>query len=136
MDDIIIDATTPPPGFLWPSTNIFTSLTRPTQDVYPESHEDDFARFHRLLDQWYTQTIYSSFIDEKIQHPAFRQIVDIDEDAIPLILKEITVRPSFLYLALQMITGDNPVPQHDRDNPRAAIDAWIEWGNRESSDNR
>lgn len=134
MNDITVDASTYRPGIPWPATTFVISSTRPVQDAYPEGQEDDFARFHRLLNQWRAQTIYSSFIEEKVKHPAFRQIVDIGEAAIPWILKEIKVCPSFLYLALQIITGENPVPPQDRGKARAAIDAWIEWGNGEGFD--
>lgn len=127
MNDIIPDATAPQPGFPWPITEFLTSPTRPLQGSYPSTQEDDFARFHRLLDQWRAQTIFSSFIEEKVKHPAFRQIVNIGEAATPWIIKEISVRPSLLYLALQMITGENPVPLHARGDTRAAIDAWIGW---------
>lgn len=134
MNNNIVDATTPLLGNLWPGSILFTTLTRPVPDIYPETKEDDFARFHRFVDQWRAQTIFSSFIEEKVKHPAFRQIVDLGPVAIPWILKEIKVKPCFLYLALQMIVDENPVPSHDRGDVRAAIDAWIQWGNREGHD--
>ena len=126
-----LSATAPFPRFPWPVVGILISATPPAHDMYSAAQEDYFARFHRLLGQWRAQTLYSSFIEEKVQHPAFRQIVEMKEDAIPLILKEIETRQDFLYLALGIITGQDPVPANDRSNPKAAVDAWLAWGERE-----
>jgi hypothetical protein len=71
-----------------------------------------------------------SFVDDKIKQPSFKKIVDMKEVVVPLILKEIETQPDLLYLALQLIMGDDPVPRSDKGNVRAAVDAWIEWGRR------
>lgn len=97
---------------------------------YSDAKEDYIDRFYRLVSQWRAQTLHSSFTEQKVQHSAFRQIVDMGESAVPLILKEIATHTDFLYLALQLITGENPVPERDRTSARAAIDAWILWADR------
>lgn len=99
--------------------------------VEEAKQEDYIQRFYRLLDKWRAETLHSSFFQQKIEHPSFRQIVEIGRPTIPLILDDLRVTPSFLFFALQLITGDNPVPPHLRGNVRAAVDMWIEWGNRQ-----
>lgn len=134
MSDVSAFVSKYPPGFPWSMIDTFTNSTPPVSYSYDASKEDYIARFTRLVDQWRYQTIYSSFVEEKTKHSAFKQIVAIGQDAIPLILREIYVRSDFLYLALQMITGENPVPQRDRGKVHAAVDAWIEWGRRSGYD--
>ena len=96
--------------------------------VYRAVAEDYVAEFNRLVRQWRRDTLALSFIDQKTAHVAFRGIVEMDDLAVPLILSELRRHPDFLFLALQEITGQNPVPPAAIGNPRAMIDAWLDWG--------
>ena len=71
-----------------------------------------------------------SSIDEIVEHPAFQEIVAMGEDIIPEILGEIRYQPDLLFLALQIITGENPMSQTGKGDVLAAVDAWLQWANR------
>ena len=64
------------------------------------------------------------------KHGSFVSIVNIGELAIPLILDELRVEPSLLFLALRRITGEDPVSPSDRGNIKSMVDAWLAWGKR------
>ena len=61
-------------------------------------------------------------------HPAYRQIVEMGERAIPFLLCELTERADHWFVALHKITVADPVPEKDRGNIRAMAKAWIQWG--------
>jgi hypothetical protein len=50
------------------------------------------------------------------------------EEAIPLILRELQVRPGYWFAALKAITKQTPVPPGDQTNPKRAREAWLKWG--------
>lgn len=129
MSDTFVDSS-PPVSWLPPTNLGPLTSTKAVSGSYSETKEDYIDRFHKLADQWRAQTLHSSFIEQKVQHFAFKQIVGMGTIAIPLILNEIMTNPDFLYFALQLITGENPVPKRDRASVRAAIDAWIMWAHR------
>lgn len=85
------------------------------------------VKFQKLVSQWRAATYYSSSISKKVDHPAFREIVEMGEDAKLLIISELKTKPDFLYLALHMITGEDPSPPSASGNPRAMVEAWLLW---------
>lgn len=84
--------------------------------------------FRMTLARWHDETESSSLLAEKRAHPAYRQIVGLAEEAIPLILKEIEVRPSFIFMALHDITGENPIANEHQGLLRSMIEDWLKWG--------
>jgi hypothetical protein len=102
--------------------------------VYRSVAEDYVAEFNRLVREWRRATLALSFVDQKINHPAFRRIVSMSELAIPLIISELRRHPDFLYLALEQIVGQQQVPADGAHNPRAIIDAWLRWAERQHVD--
>ncbi len=131
---LAVSPTSPSPRAVWSGFNHATATPPNARIDLAPAAEDFFKRFHRWVREWRAETLYSSLVVEKINHRAFQQIVNMKELAIDLILKEIETQPDLLYLALQIITGQDPVPQSDKGNVRAATDAWIEWGRRNRPD--
>ena len=107
------------------------SPTQINHRIYDSSIQTDYlSRFRKLVEKWRAQTIYMSSIDEIVEHPAFQEIVAMGEDIIPEILGEIRYQPDLLFLALQIITGENPMSQTGKGDVLAAVDAWLQWANR------
>lgn len=97
---------------------------------YEAQQQDDyFSRFYRLLSNWRTDTALSSRIEDKVDHPAFQQIVQIGRPVVPLIIKELRHRPDFLFLALRRITDEDPVPPAC-ERPSEMVEAWLSWADR------
>ncbi len=88
----------------------------------------DRVRFEELADQWERETVYQSFTDKIIAHPAHREIVSMGESAIPLILERMDTQGGLWFHALKEITGENPVRQGDRGKVPVMQDTWLKWG--------
>ena len=110
-------------------------LARDASNVYApakyesQQQDDYFSRFYRLLNKWRVDTALSSRIEDKIDHPAFQQIVQIGRPVVPLIVKELRHRPDFLFLALRRITQEDPVPPAC-ERPSEMVEAWLSWAER------
>lgn len=82
----------------------------------------------QVFDEWQTACEYFSSTRQKVNHPAFRQLLARAGESVPFLLSTLTTSPSHAILVLHAITGEDPVPNDKKgDLPRMA-DAWIEWG--------
>ena len=84
--------------------------------------------YHRLAEEWKSETAPLSSIRRKKQHPAYRQLVELGAPAIPLILADLARKPSHLFWVLQDITNLSPADPATSENFLDVIDSWIEWG--------
>lgn len=73
------------------------------QQSYFENEEDDQTMFQRYLENWKSQTQFLSSVPKITSHPAFKKIIDMGGNAVPLILNEIERQPSNLVWALNAI---------------------------------
>ena len=85
-------------------------------------------RFRRLESPWQADTQYLSDARRIIDHTAFRQIIALGREIVPLLLHDLQTRPSLWVWALPEITGENPVSAADAGNIRKMSDAWVRWG--------
>ena len=51
--------------------------------------------FQSLVSEWNHATAFTSNLTEVIEHPAFRRIVAMGNDAVPFLLRELKKKPSF-----------------------------------------
>lgn len=87
------------------------------------------TRFNQLASLWRRESGPSSSVTELAKHPAYQAIIQMGEDAVPLILEELKANPGHWFIALQKITGANPVSDEQRGNFQSMAEAWISWGN-------
>ncbi|MHB1560123.1 MAG: hypothetical protein ACYC61_21950 [Isosphaeraceae bacterium] len=92
------------------------------------------ASFHRLAEEWKSETAPLSSIRLKKEHPAYHQLVAMGEPAIPLILADLARKPSHLFWVLRDITNMNPADPVVARDFRDVIRAWIEWGQAQGYD--
>ena len=102
-----------------------TPVQSPARVLRIESIEQ---RFRGLETQWKAETEFLSDAGKIIFHPAFRAIVALGEQIVPILLRDLETQPSFWVWALPEITGANPVPASDGGNSRKMSDAWLRWG--------
>jgi hypothetical protein len=86
------------------------------------------ARFHVLADEWRAATKFLSAPSAASEHPAYRAIVALGPDVVPLILTELATAPEPWFAALRELTGADPVPPTDRGRPQVAAEHWLAWG--------
>jgi hypothetical protein len=102
------------------------SVMRETLD--PKDAENIEETYHRLAEEWKSETAPLSSIRRKKQHPAYRKLVEMGEPAIPFILADLARKPSHLFWVLRDITNLNPADPAAAGNFLDVIDSWIEWG--------
>lgn len=84
--------------------------------------------FKRLAAEWRDETGMFSSISKKTVHSAYRAIIDMGEQVVPLILRDLKERPDHWFMALKTITGADPVPRTANVTFEQAAEAWIAWG--------
>jgi hypothetical protein len=85
-------------------------------------------RFRRLEANWMAETAHLSSYTSIIRHPAFREIVSMGEEVIPLMLRDLEERPRLWVWALPEMTGADPVPPADAGKIAKMSEAWLRWG--------
>jgi hypothetical protein len=93
-----------------------------------EISEEVRSRFDALARTWREETAISSSLTAMFAHPAYRQIVELGPQIVPLLLQELERDPNYWFAALQELTGVDPVQPRDRGRLRAMADAWLRWG--------
>lgn len=87
-------------------------------------------RFRMLLEQWNEETRFESNYSRLMLHPAYRKILGLGPQVVPLILRNLSQGSGPWLAALEDITGENPVaPEHEQD-ARLMAEDWLEWGRR------
>lgn len=90
--------------------------------------EENFLKFHNLAKIWKEETKFSSFTNNITQHPAYLEIIGMGKEAIPYILRDLSVEPSHWFVALRTITGISPIKPSHRGNINKMSEDWITWG--------
>ena len=100
------------------------------QSLVPPRETDREATFNRLAEQWVRETAIHSNPAIIAKHPAYPQIVSMGDQAIPMILKEVSQkrnRPHW-FQALHDITGMTPAPEETWGKVEEVAAAWLQWG--------
>lgn len=84
------------------------------------------GRFFNLARQWKDETGHYSVIGKRYRHPAYKAILELKEEAIPLILAELRRNPDRWFDALEKLTGEDPAS--NAETFYEAVDDWIAWG--------
>lgn len=95
-----------------------------------EAHTNNGQKqaFQRLAHQWLQERKPVSSVVKMADHPAYKEIIRMGEQAVPLLLEELERKPDHWFFALHMITGADPVPKEARGKLPEMARAWIEWG--------
>ena len=83
--------------------------------------------FAELAATWKAETRFTSSIDDIVLHPAHLAILGLGKQAIPWILRELKREPGHWFFALNILTGENPVPPSLRGDMAGMTRAWINW---------
>jgi hypothetical protein len=91
--------------------------------------EFDLERaFRQLVAEWRSAVAHLSSTTRRVQHPAYRGIIALGSQVVPLLLRELKARPDHWFAALRALTGIDPVPPVDRGKMAAMTEAWVHWG--------
>ena len=84
------------------------------------------VKFKRLVKQWKSETGHLSVIQKRYKHEAYKAILAMKKQAIPLILEELKRDPDRWFDALEHLTAEDPAA--NADTFYEAVDKWIAWG--------
>lgn len=87
----------------------------------------DRAQFDAALERWQVDMAFDSLPDEMKGHESFREVVQQGSKVVPLIAARLRRSPSFLFLALEEILGEDPVPEEAYGNLQATVSSWLQW---------
>jgi hypothetical protein len=79
-------------------------------------------------------TRFLSSIHDMVTHPAYLQIIGMGREAVPLLLAELRREPDHWFVALQAITGTNPIPPSVCGDVENMTEAWLHGGSNTDYD--
>ena len=87
------------------------------------------ATFNELAMQIKKDAGFSSRIADRVDHPAYQEVIKMGEVALPLIFRYMEEgKGGFWFDALHAITGADPIPRPLWGKIREMEKAWLEWG--------
>lgn len=85
-------------------------------------------RFLELAERWREETQFYSTSTPLMEHPAYKEILQMGEVAVPWLLRDMAATGAHWTLLLREITGENPAIHATPGKVREVQAAWIEWG--------
>ena len=99
----------------------------PKQAAAKEPVETLEERFRRLAAAWNEAIAYQSSTTVRNSHPAYREIIALGMDVVPLLLRDLEENQTHWFCALREITGADPIPEAAAGNIPKMVDAWLGW---------
>ena len=90
----------------------------------PNSLERLFAT---LRETWRNDTRFQSDQSAILAHPAYYRLIGLGSAVLPHIFRDLQVGGGPWFVALQAITGENPVPQDHRHSVPLMRQDWLVW---------
>jgi len=92
---------------------------------------DDRAVFESLLQEWHAERGATSSVAKMVSCRSYLSIIGMGKArAVELILAQMESEgddPDHWFLALQVLTGVNPVSEEDEGNLQAMARTWLQW---------
>lgn len=100
----------------------------PTNYLTEDAVEPDLAvRFETLVDEWETDTAFTSGLNEMVMHQNYQEIIGMGLPALPFIFERITDSPARWFWALRAIVGHDVAANATTSSE--AAERWLDWGN-------
>ena len=105
------------------------SLNHPAEPILiPQKQPPARDAFEKLADEWLKGRPRGVNVRQMTEHPAYQQIIQMGEPAVPWILDRLDRETDHWFPALSAITGANPVPPNSKGNLPDMTAAWLHWG--------
>ncbi len=90
--------------------------------------ETDIARdFASLAQSWHRETLIQSDPAAIVTHPAYYRIIGMGPPVLPCIFRDLKAGGGHRFVALQAITGANPVPPDHQRSVSLMRQDWLQW---------
>jgi len=90
----------------------------------------DSSKFSALVAQWRKERGIASSTTKIVTCPSYQKIIGMGEKAVPLILRQLRAEgddPDHWFWALEMITGEDPIPVEAYGDTTKMAEAWLLW---------
>ena len=100
--------------------------------ISPQPISYDKRKFDNLVDWLNSETSHSSFIHDRLIHPAYARIVEMGDSALPFIFKSLEHEVNQTYFAvLTQITGVDPIPSESESMSSDSVrQLWVIWARK------
>jgi hypothetical protein len=88
------------------------------------------VKFDELSEKWKNDTRLSSSVTDIVENKYYRDIINIGQAVLPMILNDLKSSPGHWFHALKEITGEDPIDPKDYGDMTTMQRAWVEWGER------
>jgi hypothetical protein len=85
-------------------------------------------RFAVLAARWDEETAHLSSLSAAALHSAYQRIIGMGHAVVPLLLREMELRPNHWHWALNAITDEDPVPPEHYGQLDLVAKDWVLWG--------
>jgi hypothetical protein len=92
-----------------------------------EPSEEAKRRLGELANRWQRETVYLSSTDQMAAHPAYKAIIAMGWEAVPLLIARLRRKPDHWFVALEEITKAQPVPPGSEGKVKRMAEAWVKW---------
>ena len=111
--------------------NIEHALTTRPPNVAQSETAPSRETFECLADEWLRERPRGVDIAQMTRHPAYQDIIDLGDPAVPWILQRLAHKPDHWFVALSSITDASPVPPASRGRLDEMTAAWLDWGRQQ-----
>ena len=109
-------------------SNAISSFAGTSVVVSEKMEKDNFKEFLKLRDKWKNETLFVSSGTEIVNNGAYLKIISKGQEVIPWIFRELQHANDHWFVALESLTGANPInPEHIGDI-LAMKEDWLNWG--------
>jgi hypothetical protein len=85
-------------------------------------------KFTKLKNRWEKETTHCSSTSDIIKHPAYQKIINMGTDVLPFRFEDLKHNYNHWFVALMIITGENPVLFEHSGNIIEMTEDWLKWG--------
>ncbi|MEK0337950.1 MAG: hypothetical protein QQN41_11010 [Nitrosopumilus sp.] len=85
------------------------------------------TKFNQLASEVEDDCVMVSSPSQIILHKSYQEIIGLGSKVIPFLINRLDSTPSFWFMALEAIAGENPVPMNQRGYLEKEIAAWRDW---------
>jgi len=86
------------------------------------------SKFKKLAMEWKDSTWMYSSLTDMCFHPSYLQVIGMGSAIVPTILDDLQRSPHHWFIALEAITGQNPVGEDNIGDIEAMANDWVSWG--------
>ena len=99
----------------------------PLKELREPAAETIEVRFRSLAAIWHKETDFLSSMSQASNHPAYRQIIELGQEVVPLLLRDLEDHHTHWFTALHAITGAQPIPKSVAGDIPKMAEAWLRW---------